>query len=352
MQDYYELLQVHPKADQDSIHAAYLRLRERYAAERMEGAAEELVALARKRRDEIERAYATLNDPVRRAAYDAESRTSAGAKDQPAAATDVAEALDYRPLPPAKRKSRPANFNPQPTLSAASAAPRSGRKSRKGRPKWVVPGTLGGSIAAIIMIVTLVVTNVSNIPKAAPSSSGTAPTVQPTPSEAEIINQFEGEIVAARQVTQQIPNNANAWINLGNAIYDSVQIVHERLPDSAIYTERLPRWIEASDAYSKALALSPNNPTVRADLAASYCYYGTSTKEASFVDRGITEARRAIVDGPQDPRAMLNLGICLIADDPPQTAEAVSTWKQLVGMTTLDTGMRNAVQRLLDTYGK
>jgi DnaJ-class molecular chaperone len=71
-QDYYETLQVHPKADQDAIAAAYARLRELYDPVRLDGAAEELAELARQKRDALERAYAVLGDPTRRVAYDAE----------------------------------------------------------------------------------------------------------------------------------------------------------------------------------------------------------------------------------------------------------------------------------------
>src|SRR5262245_56037034 len=71
-QDYYETLQVHPRADQDAIEAAYERLRDLYDPARLDGAAEELAELARQKRDAIERAYAVLGNSARRAAYDAE----------------------------------------------------------------------------------------------------------------------------------------------------------------------------------------------------------------------------------------------------------------------------------------
>src|SRR4051812_21472520 len=72
MQDYYETLQVHLRADATAIEAAYARLRELYDPARLDGAADELVDLARTKRDAIERAYAVLSDSGRRAAYDAE----------------------------------------------------------------------------------------------------------------------------------------------------------------------------------------------------------------------------------------------------------------------------------------
>ena len=69
-QDYYEVLQVHPRADATAVEAAYTRLCELYDPNRLDGAADELVDLARAKRDAIERAYAVLSDPDRRAAYD------------------------------------------------------------------------------------------------------------------------------------------------------------------------------------------------------------------------------------------------------------------------------------------
>src|SRR5438128_9384731 len=80
-QDYYEILQVHPRADADAIAASYQRLRELYDPARLDGAADELIELARQRRDAIERAYAVLSDPVRRTAYDQEQAALAPAKD-------------------------------------------------------------------------------------------------------------------------------------------------------------------------------------------------------------------------------------------------------------------------------
>src|SRR5690242_820208 len=92
MQDYYETLQVHPKADAEAIRAAYERLRQRYDPSLLEGAADELLELARRRRDEIERAYTVLSDPERRAVFDEElrARESPRALERPAGAPQPA----------------------------------------------------------------------------------------------------------------------------------------------------------------------------------------------------------------------------------------------------------------------
>ena len=74
----------------------------------------------------------------------------------------------------------------------------------------------------------------------------------PTPSP---FDTFEASIPQARQATQQNPTSAQAWIDLGNVLYDSAQVVRESAPDSPIYQQRLGRWLEATSAYSQALAL-------------------------------------------------------------------------------------------------
>ncbi|NTU78895.1 MAG: DnaJ domain-containing protein, partial [Chloroflexales bacterium] len=108
MQDHYETLQVHPKADGESIHAAYERLRERYDPARLDGAADELQAIARQRRDEIERAYVVLSDTQRRATYDVELAERVSLAPPPIAGADADDddMIDYGPLPPARRQER------------------------------------------------------------------------------------------------------------------------------------------------------------------------------------------------------------------------------------------------------
>src|SRR5919204_4403779 len=123
-QDYYEILQVHPKADRDAIAAAYTRLRDLYDPARIDGAAEELADLARQKRDAIERAYAVLGDAARRAAYDAEQTALKETEDRRSKIEDRrssggnrrssildprssnAQVLDSPPLPPARRAER------------------------------------------------------------------------------------------------------------------------------------------------------------------------------------------------------------------------------------------------------
>jgi cytochrome c-type biogenesis protein CcmH/NrfG len=364
MQDYYETLQVHPKADQEAIRAAYERLCSRYNPAQLEGAADELVELARRKRDDIERAYAILSDPQRRSAYDVEHAATAGAA--PEQASNIPErklgtedVLDYSPLPPARRQERPRGFNAQPYLAQQQPSThQGGRQAQAPRPLWVLPAILAGVLGLVIVVISVIITDggmlgrerQSTNESGAVAAENNAQAPIATPTTEELMRAIEGQIVAARQVTQQAPDNPNAWITLGNALYDSMQILRERAPDSAIYIEDLPRWIEASDAYSKALELDPEQHAVRADLAACLCYYGTGVNDQSFVARGLEQVQQAAQADSTDERVLLNLGVCLIADDPPQTQEALESWRKILGLPSPDPNIVAAANQLIAQY--
>ncbi len=360
MQDYYEILQVHPNADQEIIQAAYERMRMRYDPTQLDGVAEELVELARQKRHDIERAYTILNDARRRAAYDAERRL----EDQRSQTTRTedsttrhvtAELLDYRPLPPARRQERPRDFNTQPVLSVAPRQ-RSGRRTRSTRPPWMTPVIVVGITTFVILLSSLLITTLQGPSLTATESTGGMTLINTPQSESDaaaverIMNQFEGQIVQARLVAQQRPDNFNSWMNLGDALYDSVQIVRERMPDSELYQERLPRWIEASEAYSEALAIDPTHIVARADLAASLCKYGASANDPVYVAAGLAEAQRAVQAGPDDARALLHLGVCLASSNPPQIEAAMQQWQKVLTLPSVPRGIIVETQQLMQQY--
>ncbi len=370
MQDYYETLQVHPRADAEAIQAAYLRLRERYDAAKLEGAADELQALARRRRDEIERAYTVLSDRERRAAFDAElaMRAVAAPASAPAYDGNPDDLIDYRPLPPARRQERPADFNAQPTLTPSQAG--LGVSAQRGRaaspqggqlPLWLAPALIVAIATFGIVLVTLITTTMSAPPQAASGGpqvidpNATAPA--PTPSLTDVANQFEGQIVAARQVANDASDNPNAWLELGNALYDSVVVVRERLGSGdpavqSLYVERLPRWLEAAEAYGKVVDLDPRNALARADLAASLCYYGQGINDLSYVEQGIAEATQATSDQPEEGRALLSLGLCYAFSDPPQTAQALEQWQKLIVLPNADPSLVFQARQLVQEYSR
>jgi hypothetical protein len=228
MPDYYETLQVHPKADEEAIRAAYERLSARYDPGKLEGAADELVALARTRRDEIERAFAVLGDAGKRAEYDVERAT----RPVPLEAIPAPEAeIDYSPLPPARGQERPKGFEAQPRRSAARAAGRRVRGAAE-QPPWFWPIVVGASALTLVSLLTLVATYLgrptTDTRTAAPAQAtvdaalgGAGP--QPTVSTEQAVNQFEPLIPQLKQAAQQAATDPQPWIEYGNIVYNSVR---------------------------------------------------------------------------------------------------------------------------------
>jgi cytochrome c-type biogenesis protein CcmH/NrfG len=126
--------------------------------------------------------------------------------------------------------------------------------------------------------------------------------------------------------------------------------VRESAPDSPLYQQRLGRWLEATSAYSQALALAPDNAGVRADMGASSCFYGAGTGDQSFVRQGTDEVRRAAKADPTDERVLLSLGHCLVSTQPPQTAEAIASWEQIIKLTP-SSPLATQAQLLIAKYG-
>jgi tetratricopeptide (TPR) repeat protein len=343
-QDYYEILQVHPRADQDAIAAAYARLRDLYDPAKLDGVAEEIAAMARQKRDAIERAYAVLGDAGRRAAYDAEQaalrendqrptandqRKVAGSPSAVIGEGSADELLDYQPLPPARGAERPRGFDTRPTRPAAS-----GRQPHTpAANRWVAPVAFAG-LFVLILAIGLALTGGGGPPAAAP------------------VDQYEAGIASAQQAIQQNPNDPKAWIEYGNALYDSVNVVRENTPDSPLYQQRLPRWLQATQAYTRALALDPGNAAARADLGASACFYGAAAGDQSFVRSGTAEARRAAQLVPDDPRVLFNLGHCLISAQPPQVQQAVEQWKRVVAVAPPGSSFAAQAQQLIAQYDR
>jgi curved DNA-binding protein CbpA len=365
MQDHYEILQIHPTADQEAIQAAYERLGARHDPAKLEGAADDLVALTRRKRDEIERAYAVLSDTKRRASYDAERRRAE-------AAPGSGERMpDYRPLPPAQGEERPRTFDAQPTVAAdAPATPRAA-----GQKAWLLPAATVGVLTFVIILSGLLLTTAFNqsgnadeasavqqpaMPgadtaqqPAAPANANPGGAPQPTDAELQqIVAEYDGQVVAARQVVGELPNNQNAWIRLANALYDSTQVVRELRPNSDMYAERSERWLEASEAYATALELGATDPVVRSDMGVSLCYYSNASGETEYAAQGMQHTARALQEAGQNGRVLLNHGLCLVSSQPPQVDEALSLWQRVIEMPAAELGVARQAQRLVEEYSQ
>ncbi len=94
------------------------------------------------------------------------------------------------------------------------------------------------------------------------------------------------QIDQMEQAAKMAPKNAQAWINLGNALMDS------------------QRFGEAVDAYEKALALEPKNVNVLVDQGT--CYRGVGK-----FDKAVEQYRKALKIDPNFPNGHRNLGVVL-----------------------------------------
>lgn len=328
--DYYETLQVHPRADAEAIRAAYERLTGLYDPARLEGAADDLVAIARRKRAEIDAAYQVLSDPGKRSAYDRAPRAAvaqASSDDRP---TELLP--DFRPLPPARGTERERDFANQPVVAVPQRST-----------SLPVAVLIGIGMLVLIMLTTLTITNWSSV---------AAPTAPTATAQVSAVDQYETVIAEAKQVVEQSPSDVQAWITLGNLLYDSAQIVRENMPDSVLYQQRLPRWLEASQAYAKALELEPANPAVLADKGASLCFYGAGAGEQGFVQQGIQDVQNAASVRPDDPLIQLNLGNCLISAQPPQTEAALAAWDRVLQTSPADSPLADRARELITEYRK
>ncbi|HEX6289692.1 MAG TPA: DnaJ domain-containing protein [Herpetosiphonaceae bacterium] len=324
--DYYTLLQVPPKASGPEIDAAYARLSDLYSAERMADAAPEFQEQAAQKREQLAAAYQVLIQPDRRAAYDRQRGFSQ------AGVADATDAIDYRPLPPARGQER-----------AVSAAPAVERPVRRAQPQGVrgwLPGVvvLTGLLAVLLLIV------LSGV-----RTSGSAEALAtPTPLLRGGQLPFTAQQIAQFRSAAETSNTAATWRALGNALFDNLQTLRENAPQSPQYRSGLQGWLEVVQAYDRSLSLE-DHPVVRADRAVALFNYGTDAPDTQRVAEALAEVERGIQSGVTEPRALLNYGLILIAHDPPRTQEALAQWRTILEIAPQSSEAQQA-QVLLQTY--
>jgi len=113
---------------------------------------------------------------------------------------------------------------------------------------------------------------------------GTAPTASaPSQSAAPMVN-YQQSIAMLEDLVAKEPNNRNAWVELGNNYFDSDQPV------------------KSIEAYSKALALGPDDPNVLTDQ-------GIMFRRMGWFDRAIENFNKAATVDPGHAQSLYNLGI-------------------------------------------
>jgi len=132
--------------------------------------------------------------------------------------------------------------------------------------------------------------------------------------------QAHNEIQFLQDAVKHNPNNVLAWINLGNILMDN------------------SRYIEAIDAYEKALELNPKNVDVRVDM-------GTCYRRVGIADRAAEEFREAITIDPRHPYAHRNLGVVL-AFDLNDKSQAIKEFEEYIRLSP-DTPDSSQIRQLI-----
>lgn len=328
MVDYYAILQVSTDADAQTIEAAYVRLSRAYDPAALGDVTPELRALAGQRVLELDQARAILLDATMRAAYDAGLETVV-AKGLPS----LDPVLDYTPLAPARAHERPDGFDTEPY----------------GRPQ--VPQARNTTLVLAVTLPILIVATAFFLTdggtKIAPKND--TPPVQTTASQ---LDQFEAAIATAKLATDADPSNVTAWIDYGNMLYNSVQIVREMQPGSQTYLDRVERWQMAATAYEKAMAIDPANPVVGADHGAALCFYGNDVGDKKSSNAGLQQMRTVVESVPaaEKSRVLMNLGYCLAQNTPPQPEAAIKAWQQVIDSEPKDSPIALQAAKLINQY--
>lgn len=145
-----------------------------------------------------------------------------------------------------------------------------------------------------------------------------------TPLEPEAIgvrqllreNRVDDAIARGEQVTEQLPQSANAWLWLGNA--------YGRKALSANLLGKAGWAAKCRDAYERAVALAPRNPDARFALMQYYA------QAPGFLGGGIDKAQAQVVELQKIGPAWGHMGraILLAVDD--KTEDAVAAYRDAV----------------------
>ncbi len=115
--------------------------------------------------------------------------------------------------------------------------------------------------------------------------------------------QDSGQMFALEQQVKSNPNNASAWMQLGNMYFDA------------------NKFQDAIQAYTQYLSINPNNANVLVDLGVMYRRAGNTTEAISSFDK-------ALEIDPKHQHAHFNKGIVLFYDVGFQD-EGVKVWQEL-----------------------
>lgn len=155
-------------------------------------------------------------------------------------------------------------------------------------------------LVAVVLVVGLII-GYMMAQKGTGPGQATAPSQSPGP--APIVN-VEKKVNEIKNVLAADPTNRNAWVALGNTYFDDNQ------------------FIEAIDAYDKALELQPDDPDVLTDQ-------GVMFRELGWFDKAIENFSKASELDPNHANSLFNLGI-VYRHDLQDFPKAIEAWSRFV----------------------
>lgn len=161
-------------------------------------------------------------------------------------------------------------------------------------------------LSAMTLVVGFIAGTVFGVMKTSPLSGGSS-NVSPAASgkpPARMFQVLEAEAAAN-------PQNAKAWVQLGNAYFDADQ--HQK----------------AIDAYEKSLVIEPDNPNVLTDLGVMY-------RRSKQPEKAVEMFSRAMAADPRHEVSRMNKGIVLLHDLKDESG-AVEAWEELLAINPLAT---------------
>ena len=164
-----------------------------------------------------------------------------------------------------------------------------------------IVGFIGGATSGIFYITKK---------RAGVQGQGTAVVQRPPMAEAPLETSPQGispveaaaKIQTLKDILQKDPKNLSAWVELGNSYFDTNQ------PQESI------------EAYSKYLAVKPDNPDVRTDMGIMY-------RKLGDYDRAIKEFRTAAQNDPKHVNSRYNTGLVLLHDKQ-DIKGAIKAWEE------------------------
>ncbi len=185
---------------------------------------------------------------------------------------------------PANEKAVKDAINPPATISRQTAVWLSAA--------MLVVGFIAGTVFGVFKTSALP----AGSPIASPAASANPP--------AEMFQAMEAE--AARN-----PQNADAWVRLGNAYFDA------------------DHYQKAIEAYERSLAIQPHNPDVLTDLGVMY-------RRSQRPEKAVEMFSRAMAVDPRHEMSRINKGIVLLHDLKDEQG-AITAWEGLLAINPLAT---------------